>query len=121
VQDQFLDRPQGTIERLVSDWAPRMGVDVPELGPHCEIWLEHWNHLQIANVLHKAAAVDPKMIVSKRPRRQDMPMTAFHMSGLFGLIDGRHRANLWHKQAGWYPILIIETDDYTTNPNGRKA
>ena len=103
------------------DWSPRMGVDTPTLGPHCEIWLEHWNHVQIAKVLYMAAKVDPAMIVRNRPRMTDRPMTAFHRRGRFGLIDGRHRANLWAERKGEYPILVVETDDHTTDTNGRAA
>lgn len=88
-----------------------MGVDTPEIGPHCEVWLEMWNGQQIKEVLHKAAEVDPKMIVNKPPKMTDRPMTAFHKGGRFGLIDGRHRANLWSKNKGEYPILIVEADD----------
>lgn len=84
-----------------------MGVDVPTLGPHCEIWLEHWHGSFIKQVLHKAAEADPKMFVNKPPRMIDRPMTAFEKQGRFGLIDGRHRANKWQHSDKWHPVLVV--------------
>lgn len=84
-----------------------MGVDPPELGPHCPIYLEEWHGSYIGQVLDEAAAVNPDMIVKKRPRRTDCPMTCFVVDGKVGLIDGRHRANLWAHKNSWHQVLVI--------------
>ena len=109
VEAQFSDRPKGTIQRLASEWAPRMGVSVPDLGPHCRVELEHWSHIKIGEVLDKAAEDDPKMYTAKPPRWNRGPLTVFCREGRYGLIDGRHRANLWRHECGKYPVLVIYT------------
>lgn len=109
VLDQFKDRKPGTIQQLVNEWSPRMGVDTPEVGPHCEVWLEMWNGQQIKEVLHKAAEADPNMIVTRKPRMYDRPMTVFERHGRYGLIDGRHRANVWQTSSAEYPVLVVLT------------
>ena len=110
VLEQFKDRKPGTIQQLANEWSVRMGVDTPTLDENCEVWLEHWNQDQVAEVLQKAAESDPNMIRTKPPRMYDRPMTAFKRGGRFGLIDGRHRANIWATKAGTYPVLVILTE-----------
>lgn len=110
VEAQFRDRrdgPLGTIQRLAGDWAPRMGVDVPDLGPHCDVRAEWWTSGKIKRVLHKAAEADPHMITDKKPRRTNHPLVAFERDGRYGLIDGRRRSNLWQDRPGLYPVLVI--------------
>lgn len=113
VLNQFAGRRNGaesTIKRLSGDWAPRMGVSVPNLGPHCPLTVEWWDHHKVKEVLHKAAEADPKMITPKKPRMTDRPMVAFKRGGRYGLIDGRRRSNLFQDKPGRYPVIVIETE-----------
>jgi len=111
VIDRFGGRRGGaeaTVKRLTGDWSPRMGVEVPNIGKHCPLTVEWWNHHKVKAVLHKAAEADPPMITSKPPRRTDCPMVAFKVGDRYGLIDGRRRSNLWQNQPGIYPVVVIQ-------------
>lgn len=104
----FADRKKGTIDMLVGHWAPRIQVERPQLTPSTPLTVEWWTHEMLGAYVDRIAKVDPGMIVSRRPRREDEPLIAFKRDGRYGLIDGRCRANLWRHKPGVYPMIVAE-------------
>lgn len=103
---QFSDRPEGTAQKLAQEWAKRMGVECPDLSK-MQVRCEYWTHTKIGEVLKECASRDKAMMRNSLPRRDDLPMTCFIVDGKHGLIDGRHRANLFQRIEGRYPVLVL--------------
>lgn len=105
VDQQFSDRPAGTIEKLLGEWGARIGVESRSFD---RVRCEYWSAEKIRAVLAECAERDPAMIRSKPPRRMDGPLTCWRVDGKHGLIDGRHRANILQHKPGRYPVLVCE-------------
>lgn len=66
---------------------------------------EYWNHVAIGVAVH--ALREFRFITSAQPRNTEAPLTIILRDGAALIIDGRKRANIWMKQPGRHPVLIV--------------
>ena len=91
VEDQFTDRPAGTIQHLVNEWAPRVGLEPAPVG-RPSVRCEYWTAQQHRDMIEEQATFDPRARTTKPPRRDIGPITIVERRGKRGMIDGRHRS-----------------------------
>lgn len=107
VLDQFRDRPKDMIQRLINEWAPRVGLEPFKIGGNpvrCEYWTGEQHH----EMIEYQATFDPRARTTKPPRRDYGPITIVEKGGHRGMIDGRHRSQLRKSLPGRFPVLIVE-------------
>lgn len=110
--DHHGDR-HAAILRLIGNWVEAYGIRPVDIAS-CRVVSEFWRNDRINDLVETMAATpradgtQNKMITSELPRYIDQPITVFRSQGREAMIDGRRRSNLWRKQPGMYPVLIIE-------------
>lgn len=66
---------------------------------------EYWGGEKIGVCVE--ALAEHRFKTSVRPRYDGGPLTVIERDGIALIIDGRKRANLWMKQKGPHPVLVI--------------
>ena len=109
VEDQFTDRPAVTIQHLVNEWAPRVGLEPAPVG-RPSVRCEYWTAQQHRDMIEEQATFDPRARTTKPPRRDSGPITIVERRGKRGMIDGRHRSEKRsHDTSGAvWPVLVVE-------------
>ncbi len=103
----FIDRPMGTLDKLARHWSARIQVEKPQLKRGLPLTVEWWTHEALGAYIDTIAKIDPAMVVTRKPRRDNGPLVAFKRDGRYALIDGRYRANLWRNKPGVYPVIVM--------------
>lgn len=114
VVEQFrFDHPDNTeadIQRLADKFAGFFGMaPIPIRSDTVAVRAEYWSGEKIAACVGVLAG--HRFICADQPRRTDRPLTVIERDGAALVIDGRKRANLWMRQPGPHPVLVVR-------PNG---
>lgn len=105
VLEWFRDRPDGTVEKLLAEFAPRVGLE--PFGPSDNVRLEYWTAKQHKDLIDKQAEFDPRARTTNPPRWKHGPIVVVEKGGHQAIIDGRHRAHLRQSRPGLHPVLIM--------------
>ena len=108
VCEWFNDRPKGTIEKLLSEFAPRVGLD--PFGPSDNVRCEYWTADQHKALIDDQAKFDPRARTTNPPRWDHGPIVVVEKNGHQAMIDGRHRAHQRQSIPGRHPVLIMNCD-----------
>lgn len=96
-------------------WADRYGV-LPVNYPGCRVTLESWERSDIDALMIDLAGVEPRMVkdvvrgvnnATVPPRLNGLPLVLIKFGDVYGMLDGKHRANKWRHAEGRYAALVI--------------
>jgi hypothetical protein len=107
VEDQFRDRPKGTIQKLANIWAKRMGVKSLEMDDRRTVKEEYWSHDRLYQLLKSMQPHEPEMFTKRKPRNVTRPLIIVKSEDVYFMIDGRRRSNVFIKKPGKYRVLVI--------------
>ena len=109
ITEQFEDRKPGTIQHLTNVWAKRMGVPTLNMTEtERTVTRDTWTNTQIYDLLKSMEPHEPAMFTDIKPRRTNKPLVLVKSNGVYFMIDGRRRSNVWYKISGKYEVLIVE-------------
>lgn len=108
VEKAFSNRAPGTLDTLLGEWSTRIGVERPAADEVYPLTVEWWTHTMLGDYVDQIRKITPAFFTKRPPKREDMPIIAFKRDGRYGMLDGRHRANLWRNTPGVYPVIVME-------------
>jgi hypothetical protein len=105
------------LEAGVNRYAAAYGF-APVRAEDCQIRCECWPPEVLGARADMAALVNPKVLfqddgnggneVDRPPRREDVPPIFVKFGDGYGLVDGRHRVNLWRKKPEVRTVVVLD-------------
>jgi SAM-dependent methyltransferase len=96
---------EGHIQRIADKHAGFFGLPSVPVHSGCAVRAEYWSNETIGVCVD--ALSEHRFITNTPPRRNDMPLTVIDRDGVALIIDGRKRANVWMKEKGPHPVLVV--------------
>lgn len=102
----YPDTAADNIQRLADKFAAFFGLpSIPIREDNVTVKAEYWDGARVGKAVQILA--DHRFVVEDEPRHRDGPATVIERYGLPLMIDGRRRANLWKKEKGPFPVLVV--------------
>lgn len=106
----YPETAEANVQRLADKFAAFFDLPpVPMRADAVTVRAEYWSGEKIGVCVEELSR--HRFRTSVRPRYGSGPLTAIERDGIALIIDGRKRANLWMKEAGPHPVLVVR-------PNG---
>lgn len=103
----------GNAKKISRRWTRHYGFEFVDWRS-ASVKAEYWSSKRVKKLMmklsmsHTVDGLANQILTKEPPRSLDGPLTVRRYKDHEVLLDGRRRANIWMRQPGSYPVLVVE-------------